>query len=490
MSTATVNSKDDTKDGKEGSTEGNTENGQRVQFDAFAEKMRAEGLPDLMIHTFRHYYEQLVAGETGFITCADAQPMGDLPHIDELERYAEAGHNALSRAVVLKLNGGLGTSMGLTGPKSLITVKDGLNFLDILVRQVQELRQSTGARLPLVLMNSFNTRAASLEHLERYADFAQDVPLDFVQHKEPKVEQSTMQPVQWPENPDLEWCPPGHGDIYAALQTSGMLQTLLDAGYEYLFVSNSDNLGATLDLSILGYMATEQMPFLMEVAARTLADRKGGHLARRADGQLILREIAQCPPDEVEQFQDITSYRYFNTNNLWLHLPTLRDALAARDGVLGLPLIRNTKTIDPTRADSPPVYQLETAMGSAIGVFEGAGAVVIGRERFVPVKKSNDLLLLQSDVYELDDAGRLVVNDARVLADLPLVLLDERFYKLIDDLEARFPQGAPSLVECTRFEVIGDVRFGRGVEILGDVTVENEEEKQIKIEDDACLMGG
>ncbi len=109
-----------------------------------------------------------------------------------------------------------------------------------------------------------------------------------------------MAPAYWPESPAKEWNPPGHGDLYAAISTSGTLDQLLEGGYEYAFVSNSDNLGAVLDTEILGYFAEERLPFLMEVAHRTRADRKGGHLAQLENGQLILRELAQCPPDETQ----------------------------------------------------------------------------------------------------------------------------------------------------------------------------------------------
>ena len=452
--------------------------------------MRDEGLPQLMVDTFKHYYAQLVEGATGFIACDEALAVDDLPHADDLGKYEAAGREALSRAVVLKLNGGLGTSMGMRGPKSLLPVKNGLTFLDIIVRQVQHLRRATGVRLPLVLMNSFNTRSETEAALAAYSDFAQDVPVGFVQHKEPKVDQETLGPIAWPRNPDLEWCPPGHGDIYAALQTSGLLDQLLAAGYEYVFVSNSDNLGATLDTAILGYFAQEKLPFMMEVAKRTQADSKGGHLAQTREGQLILREVAQCPPDEIDRFQDVSTYRFFNTNNLWLNLHALRQLLDERDGILGLPLIRNEKRVDPTDKTSPQVYQLETAMGSAIGVFEGAQAVVVGRSRFVPVKKNNDLLLLRSDVYEMGDDATLQVNPAREEAALPLINLDERYYKLIDDLRLRFPNGAPSLLHCQSFTVEGDVRFGEGVGVVGAVVVQNENGEPLWIEDGQQLMGG
>lgn len=440
-------------------------------FTPFVQKMRAAGLSDTFIDNFRYYYAQLVQGATGYISHFDAQPVLDLPTYDTLEpSLADLGARVLDRTVVLKLNGGLGTSMGMDGPKSLLPVKDGLSFLDIIVRQLHHLRATHQARVPLVLMNSFATRTESLAALARYPDVAQQLPLDFVQHMEPKIWKESLQPAEWPSDPEKEWCPPGHGDIYAALLDSGMLRRLLDAGYAYLFVSNVDNLGAVLDLAILGFFASRQAPFLMEVAARTAADRKGGHLARNAAGRLILRESAQCPPEEEAQFQDIARYRYFNTNNLWLNLRALDDLMAWQQGVLGLPLIRNEKPIDPADPATPRIYQLETAMGSAISIFEGAQALCVPRSRFIPVKKNSDLLVLMSDAYQLKDDYTLALAPERHGAP-PVVALDDRYYALYAALQARFPSGAPSLRQCTSLTVQGDVTFGRDITVTGRVTV-------------------
>jgi UTP--glucose-1-phosphate uridylyltransferase len=298
-----------------------------------------------------------------------------------------------------------------------------------------------------------------------------------------------LTPVIWPADPDLEWCPPGHGDIYTALVTSGMLNLLLTAGYEYAFVANADNLGAALDPAILGYFVAERLPFLMEATDRTAADRKGGHLARATDGRLILRESAQCPPQDVAAFQDITRHRFFNTNNLWLNLPALRALLEERQGVLGLPMIRNGKPVDPCDAASTPVYQLETAMGAAIGLFEAAGAVRVPRTRFAPVKTTDDLLAVRSDAYVLTDDFRVAPNPRRRLSEPPAVSLDARFYRLIDDLEARFPFGPPSLLDCRRLAVQGDVRFGRDVICRGAVEIANSSAQQAPIADHAVLEG-
>ena len=441
-------------------------------FAPFVAKMQAAGLSQTFIDNFQFYYKQLVEGATGYIERAEAQPVHDLPAYATLDAACQqAGVDALAHTVVLKLNGGLGTSMGMDGPKSLLPVKEGLTFLDIIVRQNLHLQQTTGARVPLLLMNSFATRAASLAALARYPEFSQDIPVDFLQHMEPKVWKDSLLPATWPDDPEKAWCPPGHGDIYTALVDSGMLQTLLAAGYEYAFVSNADNLGAVLDLAILGFFAAQRLPFLMEVAERTAADRKGGHLARGSNGRLILRESAQCPPNEEAEFQDIQRYRYFNTNNLWLNLRALADLLAAQHGILGLPLIRNEKPIDPSDPATPRVYQLETAMGSAISIFAGAQALCVPRRRFVPVKKNSDLLVLMSDAYRLNADFTLALAET-LDGKPPVVTLDDRFYLLHAAMRARFPAGPPSLRRCTQLTVNGDVTFGAGVTVLGAVTIE------------------
>ena len=447
------------------------------QFAPFAARMRAADLPELFIETFASYYEQLVQGRTGLIPEAEITPVATLPDMEMLPgELAVVGERALTKTAVIKLNGGLGTGMGLEQAKSLLPVRDGLTFLDIIARQALH----TG--VPLMLMNSFVTEADSLAAMQAYPDLGRGLPLSFGQHKEPKIAQADLKPVDWPQDPQLEWCPPGHGDIYTALLTSGALDALLRAGYEYAFVSNADNLGAVVDVTLLGYFAANQFPFMMEVADRTEMDKKGGHLAQRG-GQFVLRESAQCPVEDQVQFQDITRHKFFNTNNLWLHLPTLQLVMAERGNMLGLPMIRNTKTVDPRDGRSTPVYQLETAMGSAIEVFAGAQAVRVPRTRFAPVKKTDDLLAVRSDAYVLTEAFHIQPR----MQEGFVVELDGRYYKFISDLDARFPYGPPSLLNCTLFSVTGDYKFGRNIIARGEVRLVNETGEQIVIPDDSVL---
>ncbi|HET9736820.1 MAG TPA: UTP--glucose-1-phosphate uridylyltransferase [Solirubrobacteraceae bacterium] len=448
---------------------------------ASVEKMRREGLPEPAIATFEHYYRQLVEGETGMLPESSIEPVED---VQDLESLPE-GDAPLDEAVVIKLNGGLGTSMGMTRAKSLIEAKDGMSFLDVIARQVLELRRRSGARLPLVLMNSFATRDDSLEALDR--EVSADVAPDFVQHKEPKLRADDLTPVEWPDDPSQEWCPPGHGDLYTALLTSGMLDALLERGYRYAFVSNSDNLGAVLEPRVLAWMAREQIPFVMEVTDRTEADRKGGHIAARPEsegGGYLLRETAQTPKEDLAALQDIGRHRYVNTNNLWIDLEALASLMREREGVLGLPLIVNRKTVDPGDSSTPEVLQLETAMGAAVGVFDGARPVRVPRSRFSPVKTTEDLLALRSDAYVLGDDAQVVLAPERD-GTPPVVDLDSSYYKLLRDFDARFPAGAPSLVGCERLAVEDDVTFGRDVVVRGVVTVRGPR----AVDDGAVLEG-
>lgn len=433
--------------------------------------MESAGLSKAAIAAFERSYGLLAANESGLIPESAISPAGGLPLYEDVAT-TQATPDLLARTVLLKLNGGLGTGMGLEKAKSLLPVRDGQTFLDLIVRQVLAARKATGSNLKFLLLNSFSTSEDTLGHLAKYPELGNPADLELMQNKVPKIDAATLAPVEWPANPDHEWCPPGHGDLYPAILGSGMLQQLLDAGYRYLFVSNSDNLGATLDLGLLGWFAASGKPFVMEVTARTAADRKGGHLASRStDGQLLLRESAQCPEEDMDAFQDISKHRYFNTNNLWLRLDLLAEALDANGGLLPLPVIKNKKTVDPRDKKSPAVYQLETAMGAAIECFADAGAVVVPRTRFAPVKTTSDLLALRSDAYVITEDGRAVLAPERNGIP-PEINLDGDHFKMVDQLDAALAGGVPSLIRCQRLDVKGAAKFSSSDVYEGDAVVD------------------
>ncbi|MDN6302441.1 MAG: UTP--glucose-1-phosphate uridylyltransferase [Brachybacterium sp.] len=439
---------------------------------AAQQKMADAGVAQTAIDVFSHYYGQLEEGVTGTISEETIEPYLDPPLLEDVSIDPGHAKQVFDQLAIINLNGGLGTSMGLDQAKSLLPVRDGKSFLDIIVEQVLAARRGTGSRLPLIFMNSFRTREDTLEVLAKYPDLpVGDLPLDFLQNKEPKLRTDDLTPVDWEAEPDLEWCPPGHGDIFTALQTSGLLKQLLEAGFKYASVSNSDNLGTVPSPVIASWFAASGAPYAAELCRRTPADRKGGHLAvRRSDGRLILRDTAQTPAEEMDFFTDEHRHPFFHTNNLWFDLEKMAAVLEERGGIMGLPLIRNEKTVDPADKTSTPVYQIESAMGAAIEVFDGASAIVVGRDRFLPVKATSDLLLVRSDAYALDERAALVQQ----IDALPEVSLHSGSYKLIQDFEPRFPDGVPSLKEAVSLDVQGDWTFGVDVTVIGDAVLGEE----------------
>ena len=436
--------------------------------------MTDAGVAQPAIEVFSRFYEMLESGATGVIREETIEPLLDPPMLSDVDITDAQARDAIGKTVIIKLNGGLGTSMGLDKAKTLLEVRDGHNFLDLIVRQVLAARARYGARLPLLLMNSFRTDDDTLKYLSKYPELAAEgLPLSFVQNQEPKLRADDLTPVEWPADPTLEWCPPGHGDLYPALEGSGVLDALLEQGYRYACVSNGDNLGAAPNATIAGWFAQSGAPYAAELCRRTINDKKGGHLAiRKSDGQLILRDTAQTADEEMDYFTDEHRHPFFHTNNLWFDLEMLRATLTERNSVLGLPLIRNEKTVDPADSSSTPVIQIESAMGAAIEVFEGATAICVGRDRFLPVKTTNELLLLRSDVYDLNDEGRLIAR-----AESPEISLDSKYYKLVDQFEDRIPM-APSLRRAKSLQVKGDWTFGKKVTVVGEVSLADEGEPQ------------
>ena len=459
-------------------------------FRPFGLKMEEQGLPPIVINIFKCYYSRLLYGAQGKLPEDELLPLTEheVPDYDALTAYAETGRQAMAQAVVIKLNGGLGTSMGLEKAKSLITVKDHMSFLDLILAQVRALREKHGKTIPLLFMNSFKTHLDTMLKVEGFDNGPGGLPLAFLQHRYPKILHKDLSPATWPGNPELEWNPPGHGDLYTALVTSKLLRKLLDRGIHYAFVSNSDNLGAVMDERLLGYMVKEEAPFLMEVAGRTASDRKGGHLARLlTNGRLVLREIAQCLDRDLDAFQDINRHRFFNTNSLWVDLRAMEKVFVA-NGMMPLDLIINPKSLDPRDPKSPAVIQIETAMGSAISSFENAQAVKVPRTRFAPVKTTSDLLVVMSDCYEVSSDKTVVPSPERI-EPMPQIYLDAKHYKKIDDFMARFPQGAPSLLNCESLSVKGDVLFEAGVSVTGKAQVINDSGKQAVLREGTAVTG-
>lgn len=177
------------------------------------------------------------------------------------------------------------------------------------------------------------------------------------------------------------------------------------------------------------------------------------------------------------EFQNISKHRYFNTNTLWIRLDALKEILDANGGVLPLPMIRNSKTLNPRDPESAPVYQLETAMGAGIECFPGARAVNVPRSRFFPVKTTSDLLLLRSDAIAVDEDGKVALAPERE-GKTPVVDLDSKLYKLVDSLDSL---GLPSLIGLDKLTLRGRFHFQDGAVLQGTLLMENDSEETKEI---------
>jgi UTP--glucose-1-phosphate uridylyltransferase len=428
--------------------------------------MEARGIDPQAIESFLRMVRRIPQGDPGYVPL-DRTAAPNAGHVLDSDKLLHEratldarGEELLSKAVVIKLNGGRSTTMGGLVPKGILKAKNGRSYLDIIIGQTAALKSRWGADVPLVLMNSFFTDEPTLECIKSHAA----APITFLQHQVPRLVEETLAPLELGTEDD--WAPPGHGDIYESMKRQGLLDRLLREGKRWAFISNIDNLAATLEPWILGLIAQEQIEFLLEVTDRTPVDRKGGTLVLR-DGHLDLLEIAQVSPHDREEFMDIDRFRVFNTNNVWIDLEALASALDS--GSLVLPLIQNHKTIAGIK-----IIQLETAMGAAVGSFPRAKGLRVGRDRFFPTKKVADLFRLQSDACVLDDMYRLQINPLRppTLPPRPRVNFSADFLENPLDIPKRFedPESV-SLLAAISLEVSGPVYFERDVKVEGRVIV-------------------
>lgn len=435
-------------------------------------------MDDRSRENFLRLYEKFISGPS---------MIGDWDHVrspDEkyLLPYASlkipgrtAVQKNLSKIVVCKLNGGLGTSMGCRTSKSSIVVRESKSFLDLIVDQLRGIERDFGINVPLILMNSFYTHNETKKIIEKYQDWLE--VKSFQQSQFPRLLEDSHQPLTEEEFGLAAWYPPGHGDFYSCIFDLGFLDRLLEEGREVAFVSNADNLGAVMDPSILTHILDNDIPFLIETTPKTPADVKGGTIYQDGE-QLKLLEIASVPEERKEEFcSSQRKFKVFNTNNLWIHLRHLRKQL--EKGPLDLNVIVNRKTVSGKK-----VIQLETAIGSALECFQGAVGLVASRDRFLPVKTTGDLLLIQSNLFVLRN-GKLVRNPERKQSTLPRVQLGGEFTSL-HDFQDRIPS-APNMLEMDSLEVNGDVRFGKGVQLKGKVQL-TAVDKPLMIEDGTILQ--
>lgn len=435
-------------------------------------KQKFENEMDNFFALFRRYLTDKAKGTT--LEWEHINP----PNPEQVVAYDTINNNSgatanLNKLAVLKLNGGLGTSMGCVGPKSIIEVRDGKSFLDLSVRQIEHLNNQYDANVPFILMNSFNTDEDTQTIIKKYQSHNVTIKT-FNQSRFPRVLKDSLLPVPKSFDDSIDsWYPPGHGDLFESITNSGILDELLAQGKEYLFVSNVDNLGAVVDLHILEHMIQTDSEYIMELTDKTRADVKGGTIIDY-DGSVRLLEIAQVPKERVEEFKSIKKFKYFNTNNLWINLKAIKRVVEENE--LSMEIIPNNKTIS-VKGHDIAVLQLETAVGAAIRHFKNCHGVNVPRRRFLPVKTSSDLMLVKSDLYSMN-RGQLELSPLR-FGGSPLIKLGNHFKK-VSDFQKHIPY-IPKIVELDHLTITGNVSLGKNVTLKGTVIIVCEEGKKIDI---------
>ncbi|CAL5869235.1 uncharacterized protein PFLUO_LOCUS3463 [Penicillium psychrofluorescens] len=428
------------------------------------EKQRFEAEMDNFFALFRRFLNDKAKGNSvNWDRIAPPQPSQVVGYED---LGADASVEFLNKLAVVKLNGGLGTSMGCVGPKSVIEVREGMSFLDLSVRQIEHLNRTFNVNVPFVLMNSFNTDQDTQSIIKKYEGHNVDI-ITFNQSRYPRIVKDSLLPAPKSfDAPLQDWYPPGHGDVFESLYNSGTLDKLIARGIEYIFLSNADNLGAVVDLRILQHMADSQSEYIMELTDKTKADVKGGTIIDY-DGKVRLLEIAQVPKEHVNEFKSIKKFKYFNTNNIWLNVRAIKRVV--EENSLEMEIIANEKSIpaDKKGEADQAIYQLETAVGAAIRHFKNAHGVNVPRRRFLPVKTCSDLMVVKSDLYRLEH-GQLVMDPNR-FGGVPVIKLGSDFKK-VSDFQKRIAS-IPRIVELDHLTITGAVNLGRNVTLKGTVII-------------------
>ncbi|XP_043815141.1 UTP--glucose-1-phosphate uridylyltransferase isoform X2 [Manihot esculenta] len=362
----------------------------------------------------------------------------------------------LDKLVVVKFNGSLGTSLGFSGPKSAIEVRNGLTSLDLIVNQVESLNSKYGCHVPLVLMNATKTHDDTLKVLGKYSKSSVDI--------HPFILESLGE-----HNSNEKSYASDDASAFLSLMKSGTLDVLLSQGKEYAHVISSDNYAAALDPNVLNHLIQNKIEYCMEVTPtastymrNSMANQRQGRFQVQCHLNLMvlypcrcdhLREIMQNPSKHLME-----EFKFIDTRSLWVNLKAI-------------------KRLVDTNA-------LKMENLSISKLFDQAVGIIVPQSRFVPLNATSDLLLLQSDLYSSSE-GTLVWNAARDNPINPSIELGPEFEKVSDYL-SRF-KSIPSITGLDGLKVIGDVWFGAGVTLKGRVSIVAKPGQKLEIPDGVVL---
>uniref|UniRef100_A0A914R0K1 UTP--glucose-1-phosphate uridylyltransferase n=1 Tax=Panagrolaimus davidi TaxID=227884 RepID=A0A914R0K1_9BILA len=447
------------------------------KIDSCLEKLVNDDRSKKDMEIFRKLYEQFLSEPAQIDWKSWTLPAEDR-YIDssKLGKISIAeSQELLKKLAVIRLNGGLGTTMGCEGPKSLINVKNGKTFLEIAIDQIENVNKCFESKVPLLLMDSYKTFDETSKALNLFAHDKMVTVEQFLQSKCPRIYADTLLPVPESADSDLEgFYPPGHGNIFETLAETGLAEKLLSQGIEVIFVSNIDNTCATIDPKFIKALLNDNHEYIMEVTDKTAQDIKGGSLIE-INGRMMHLEMPQVPPEGIDEFCSTKTFKIFNTNNIWIDLKAIKDKLYD----IKREIIANKKKLSNGRE----IIQLETSIGGAIRNFPNACALKVPRSRFLPVKRTQDLLLLASDAFEMDRNGIVKLVESRTTA--PIIHLSGA-YDSWPEFQKRVSH-IPSLKDIETLTIKGDVTFGKGVILKGKVHLESEGKESLSIDEGVMI---
>ncbi|KAG0582020.1 hypothetical protein KC19_3G027000 [Ceratodon purpureus] len=396
----------------------------------------------------------------------------------------------LHKLIVVKLCGTLGRSLGTTQPKSLVEIHSEQSFVDLAVQQIEVLNVKYNAKVLLVLATSDNTDRAVKQAVKKYSASDVDI-IVFNQTEYPRE--------VWPVTPKLGedgGYLTNNGDLFAAFSFSGKLDELLALGKEYLFISNCDNLGATVDLNMLNNLSENQCDYCMEVTPKNGTDAENGAYVS-SEGNIELLEFEEVSRSQNEKSRS-GDVKVVNTNSTWVNLKAVKrlaeiEALDIYCSSKGAGEGENI-TFQLQTSSGAPLYSLQVngeifenlpIEGNSdlllVQFFDGSVAVEVPRTRFHPIRDTSDLLLFRSDLYTVRE-GVVCPNPLRLSDVNPTIELEGLKLRKMQYFTERLKH-IPSLLELSSLRVIGDVWFGSDVILQGKVVIWAKKDERIDIPD-------
>ncbi|WMV10962.1 hypothetical protein MTR67_004347 [Solanum verrucosum] len=346
----------------------------------------------------------------------------------------------LDKLVVLKFNGNLGSDMGFSGPKSALEVCNGLTCLDLVVNHIESINSKYGCNIPLLMMNTPSTHDGIMKVLEKHPNknihtFTQS------QRQQENIEDMSEPRTLNKSSAQEKLYPSNLLEVFLSLNSSGKLEPLISQGKEYFLLLQSENVAEVVDPKILNHLIKNSIEHCVEVMPTTSGT-----------------EETSLPPQEgrIQSFKDL----HCMMNLIFLFF-IVRGPKSKEH-------VKSINTMWMSMSCVERLLQRNDLGFTSSKFFDRAFAIDTPWSRYLPVERTSDLLILQSDLYTSVE-GTLVRNAARANPKDPSIELGPEFGN-VDDFRSLF-KSIPSIIELDSLKVTGDVWFGTGITLKGKVSI-------------------